>query len=499
MSQLRRNSRSRGASLAGRTAAGVAAALTGAAAIVSLTPLGAVGAATGTVRHKHTETVHGFDGLASTKSDSLTVFGTAVAGGEAIAAVKDGVDAASQAEALLTPGASSTSKANAAQGTKSGVHGQRCASPAVPAQLAAVVSVSAACSSAFSYSTRAGVAGATGSATGVTINVNLLGLLTSHLPGLPGLPKLPGLPSVPGLGKAPKLPSVGAGKMPALPKVPALAPHPAGGASAPLPPELAALQQVFGKLPKIPAGGISLSQLLSELTAGKLSQVLRVELGGSTTSTLTNSGVGTAEATGGGAEIDLLPGAGAGGAPLLKILVGRATATSVIASGAAHSYAADTPSAVSVTLSTPLGSKVIDLAPGQSQTLLAGTPLASTISAGYGTTSTSPDGTEHATAQSVTIDLLQGVQGGVDLELGSPDSAAAPPQRAVVTTTVTAGSRPPTGQSVAPVPGATTTHTGLAWAGAMPFLLGTFLVGLVLLGLPKARRAAAFALRRVVR
>jgi hypothetical protein len=512
MSQLRDTNRGRGTSLAGMSAAVAAVAITSAAAIISFSPFGtAAGAATtrAAVRHRHSVT-RGFDGTATTRADTLTVFGAAVAGGAAAAVVEDGVAAASEAEALLTPGASSTSKANATQGMRAGAHGQRCAAPAVPAQLASVVTTSVACSSAFSYSTRSGMAGATSQASAVTINVNLLGLLTQHLPGLPGLPV-----SVPGVGKKPKLPTLpvapvvrGHKAVPGVAKVggagstlPVAGGAAGGGNPGPssqqLPPELAALQQVFGKLPKLPVGGLSLSDLLNEITGAKASQAVRIVLGAANTSALTNNGIGTTEAVAGGAEIDLLPGAGLGGAPLLKVLVGPARVTSVIAAGG-HSYAADTPAAVSVAVSSPAGSKVVNLAPGQSETLLAGTPLASTISAGYGTTSTSPDGTENATAQSVTVDLLQGVKGGVDLTLGTTDSAATPP-RTAVTTTVTAGAQTPAGMPAASgVPGATSTHTGLAWAGATPYLLGTFLLGMLLLALPRSRRLV-LALRRVIR
>jgi hypothetical protein len=504
---LRRN-RGTGASWAAKAAACGAVAITAAAASASFLPLAA--SAAPAKSHPVVTTVKGFSGIASTRSLVLDLFGTTITGGFSSAGINDGVAAASEAEGLLTPGLTSVSRANALQGEHTGANTSHCASPSVPSQVAALLSISAACSQASSYSTKSGDAGASGSASVLTISVNLLGLLLhNQIPGLPGLGSIPGLGSLgkgAGLGSLPGLGSLGKG-LPSLPKLPGLGSvgglgSLTGGAkskggssgSSPLSPILSALQSVFGPLPKIPVAGISLSALINEITHSQATQLLKVVLGASQSSTSTSDGMGSAASSGGAVEIELLPGAGQGGRPLLDVEVGAASVKSVIGS-TGHSYAVDNPSLISITLSSPLGTKVINLAPGQSQTLLAGTPLASTIAAGYGTTATAPDGTESSGAQAVTLDLLQGVQGGIGVTLASPDASATPPATSahtspVPTKTPPTHTAPTPSQGATPVPSATSPHTGLVWAGAMPYLLGAGLFGMALLALPKTRRLA---------
>jgi hypothetical protein len=410
-----------------------AAAVTATAASATFLPLAGAASTKSTGHKGGSVTVQGFSGIASSRALVLTLFGQTITGGFSSAGINDGVAAASEAEGLLTPGLVSASRANALQGQHTGSNVQHCATPSVPGQLAALISISISCSQSQSSSTKVGTASATSSSSVLTLSVNLLGLLLhNQSPGLGSLGSIGnlggglgnlgslgnlgkglGLGSLGSLGK--NLGSLGTGKLPIkLPKLPAL-PIALPGQSAlgglgsgsgvgsgnPLSPLLSALQSVFGPLPKIPVDGLSLSTLINEITHSHATQVLRVVLGGSQSAIYTDHGTGVAKSGGGAAEVDLLPGAGLDGAPLLKIAVGEAHVTSVIGAGG-HSFAVDNPSLVSITISSPLGSKVINIAPGQSQTLLAGTPLATTIAAGFGTTATDPNGTEHSTADAVT-------------------------------------------------------------------------------------------------
>lgn len=436
----------------------------------------------------------GINASAGSQGLVLKLFGTTITGGFSNSAVNSGNAAASQAEAVLTPGLTAVSEARAFEGQR---HASlnHCGSPAIPSELASLLSISIACSSA-SASSINGWTSASSQAQVANISINLIKMLTSFkLPAIPGVPGLgslggsskSGLPSLPGLPSLGSVPVVGS----LLGGSSSKSKSKGGGSasSSPLSPVLSALEGVFGKLPKLP-GGISLSSLINMITNSKASQLLDISLGPAESSVTSHDGAGVAQSSAQGAVISLLPGAGLDGAPLLKIVVGAATVKSVVGGAAGRSYSLDNPALVTIQISSILGSKTISLAPGQSETLLAGTPLASTIAAGYGTTATAPNGTESSRANGVTLDLLQGADQGVDLQLATPSASATPNVVAVpprkgkpVPTPV-----PPTTPGQIAVPGATTPHTGLAWAGATPYLVGTGLLGLALFTLPRLRR-----------
>ena len=191
--------------------------------------------------------------------------------------------------------------------------------------------------------------------------------------------------------------------------------------------------------------------------------------------------------------------------PLLTVTLGQAVATVSLDRTTGAVTASDTPAVVSVTLDSPVtGSQSFAVAPGASQTFLAGTPLATTVAAGSGT-ATSGTGKGSASADGVTIDALQGLgattatgaNGGLDISLASVSAsitATVPVTSAAVTPA------PPAPAAPAPaVAGATTVHTGEPWAGPLPLaLLGLMmLAGLVLVSrrrlLGAAHRVSALA------
>jgi hypothetical protein len=434
-------------------------------------------------------------GSAGSSGLVLRLFGTTITGGFSDSAINADGSAASEASALLTPGLTSQARAAAGQVVSTG---NRCATPALPGELASLLSINIACSSS-SASSKDGYTEASSNAEVANISINLVKMLTSFkLPAIPGLPALPGagsgsgagLPSIPGLPSLNSVPVVGSllggvagattGKSAAKGSA-----AKGGGSSNPLSPLTSALESIFGPLPKLP-GGISLSALINMITNSKASQLLDIQLGPASSSVVSHDGAGVAMSNASGAVISLLPGAGLDGAPLLKIVVGQASVKSVVGGALGHSYSVDNPALVSIQLSSILGTKVINLAPGQSDTLLAGTPLASTIAAGYGATATAPDGTESSKAAGVSLDLLEGAANGIDLNLATPTASVSPAASAP-----TKGGHPTT-PPVTPVtvPGATTPHTGLAWAGATPYLVGTGLLGLMLFAAPRLRRLA---------
>ena len=77
--------------------------------------------------------------------------------------------------------------------------------------------------------------------------------------------------------------------------------------------------------------------------------------------------------------------------------------------------------------------------PGVTQTILAGTPLQSTIIVADGSTSKDANGTVHAVADGVSLQLLKGINGGIALALahseanvvGAP-AVVTPNQQAIV-------------------------------------------------------------------
>jgi LPXTG-motif cell wall-anchored protein len=67
----------------------------------------------------------------------------------------------------------------------------------------------------------------------------------------------------------------------------------------------------------------------------------------------------------------------------------------------------------------------IAVAPGQSIKLLEGTPLESEIIVGNGSTVKNPDGSVGAIADGVSLRLLKGVNGGLNLDLAHAEAGVA--------------------------------------------------------------------------
>jgi hypothetical protein len=172
------------------------------------------------------------------------------------------------------------------------------------------------------------------------------------------------------------------------------------------------------------------STLVNSLLDGikKATSLVGIKLGDSSSQAVTTAGAVTATATAAGAQIDLLPGLALGGAPLLSIIVGQAKSVSTFDRSTAKSTPTFDAAVARVHLGLPLlGAAGLDI-PIQLNTpltLLAGTPLETTISLGAGRTVTDPaTGSVASYADGVSIQLLKGLNGGIGLELAHAETGA---------------------------------------------------------------------------
>ena len=173
------------------------------------------------------------------------------------------------------------------------------------------------------------------------------------------------------------------------------------------------------------------STLVTSLLDGikKATGLLTIKLGDSTAQAVTTATAVTATANAAGAQIDVLPGLALGGAPLLSIIVGQAKSVSTYDRGTAKSTPSFDAAVARVKLGLPLlGSTITDIPIQLNQplTLLAGTPLESTISLGAGRTVTDPTtGAVASYADGVSLQLLKGIgNGGIGLELAHAETGA---------------------------------------------------------------------------
>jgi hypothetical protein len=172
------------------------------------------------------------------------------------------------------------------------------------------------------------------------------------------------------------------------------------------------------------------SSLVNNLLDGvkKATGLLSIKLGDSTAQAVTTAGAVTATANAAGAQIDLLPGLALGGAPLLSVIVGQAKSVSTFDRGTAKSTPTFDAAVARVRLGLPLlgaGITDIPIQLNQPLTLLAGTPLESTITLGGGRTTTDPTtGSVASYADGVSIQLLKGLNGGIGLELAHAETGA---------------------------------------------------------------------------
>lgn len=130
-------------------------------------------------------------------------------------------------------------------------------------------------------------------------------------------------------------------------------------------------------------------------------------------------------ATGGG-QIDVLPGFGPGGTPLLSVIVGPATSISSFDRATAAGTPTDEPAETRIMLGLPLaGNELAEIVvqPGTPATFLAGTPLETTVSAGAGRHDENSDGSVTSLVDATSVQLLSGVKGGIKVQLGQIQSA----------------------------------------------------------------------------
>ncbi len=171
------------------------------------------------------------------------------------------------------------------------------------------------------------------------------------------------------------------------------------------------------------------TSLVQSLVDGlkKATQLATVRLGNSTSQGISEPGKVSAIATAQGGQIDVLPGLALGGAPLLSIVVGSAKATSVFDRSGGTSTPGFDAAILTVKLGLPLLGTLTEIPVklGAPLTLLAGTPLESTITLGAGKTTTNADGSVSSVADGVKIELLKGISGGIVLELAHAESALA--------------------------------------------------------------------------
>ena len=195
------------------------------------------------------------------------------------------------------------------------------------------------------------------------------------------------------------------------------------------------LQQIIGGAPEPIAN--ALDQLLDAVDEGQGAQII---LGPATSDIVSKGTKHTVTSTAGGALIGVagIPDLDAEGAPipgsstatedgLIIIEVGRASASATIdevsaAAGSDATAALVTVKVRDITQVKPTYQEV-SVAPGQTVTILEGTPAESTITAA-GATKESKSGSALAAADAVRLHLLKGVSGGIKLGLARATAAA---------------------------------------------------------------------------
>lgn len=263
------------------------------------------------------------------------------------------------------------------------------------------------------------------------LNLPLLGLLTVLTACGQAQASTPnGLPQAGGAGSVAAIEIGGNLLTPLIDAVGALVGQTVQGAINPL-------TNLLGSLlnPLLGSLNLNLNSTVQQLLDGlkKATGLLSIRLGSSTSAATTTSAKVNATATAQGGEIQVLPGLAPLGAPLATIIVGDAKASVDVTRPAANqgsqAAAVATPSfdaaLVRVKLGIPLLGNITDIPVtlGAPLTLLAGTPLESTISIGGGSVSDGPNGTKVAVADGVSLQLLKGLNGGVALQLAHAEAA----------------------------------------------------------------------------
>ena len=253
-----------------------------------------------------------------------------------------------------------------------------------------------------------------------------------------------------------------------------------------LQPILSPIQQIFGDLsktaPQLDPVTATVSQLLQTV---ETQNTLNATFGNAVSQVVSTASNVTSAATSNGGDIKILGlGVLPNSAPLAEIQVGSSSAKVVYDRATGKATPSFDPALVRVIINplpaTGLGQQVLSVAPGQSLTILQGTPLESTITVAAGSSATNPDGSVTAVSNGVELALLKGVgassagasDGGIDLALAQTTASGGgtPP---VVTTAASSTPAPAPGGPVAQLP-----YTGsspvLPLAGA-----GVLSVGLI--------------------
>lgn len=177
------------------------------------------------------------------------------------------------------------------------------------------------------------------------------------------------------------------------------------------------------------------------LTSVLNTKTLEVTVGKSTSSVISEAGKVTSAATASGAEIKILPtpvlgDLGVQTEPVATITVSSSAAKAVYERGSGVATPSFDAALVTVRVAPPLtdllggGVTELKVAPGETVTILEGTPLESTIVVADGVVTRAADGTVKAVADGVKLDLLKGLgqttglgTGGVVLELAHSEAS----------------------------------------------------------------------------
>jgi hypothetical protein len=329
----------------------------------------------------------------------------------------------------------------------------RCALPTLPAPLGQILDLSVACSLARADITKA-LPNATSTAGVTALNVNAQSLLNGVLGNTP-------------LGNLQLGDTV-------------------NQVTSALQPVLNAISQATSQTPVHLDPQTTITDLLNSLTT---QQTLALTLGNSTSALTTVGNTLTSASQALGGQLKILPIAALNNTPLATITVGSSKTSAVYDRVKGAGTASFDPALVTVDLAPILGLTSslthLSIAPGQTITILQGTPLESTISVADGHTTTSGKSAS-AIADGVSIQLFKGLSGL--LPTGSANSlstAAASPSAAVVVelahseSTVTGSPAAVTPSPANPaVPNAPQVKA-LAFTGTSPWL---YVGGVALLG-----------------
>jgi hypothetical protein len=336
-------------------------------------------------------------GVSAGRALNLSILGQQLSFGDATGTVNSTLDPIAKAAGQILPSLVGATSATTPKGTVQ--DGEKCGLPQLPDPLGDVLDLGVACSTSVA-SVIDGLAG-----TNSNGYVTSLGLDASSL--LSALP----LPDV--LGQVP------------LEDLTA--------------PVLGALKPV---LDAAKTAGIDVDQTVDTLT-GVLNDLLStkaldVTLGKATSSVLTSASSLTSVGTAEGATIKLLPiSTTLGEIPLAVIKVGSSKATASYDRGLGKAVPSFSAALVTVDLAPALGLPAalshIEIAPGQTQTILAGTPLESTIRIADGHVEELANGGAKAIADGVSLELLKGIgasspsamDGGVVLQLAHSEAEVA--------------------------------------------------------------------------